>query len=111
MEYTQRLSQEQWTRIYTYLCTFPRLHTRHEEQCRRFVEAVLWILRSGSQWRFLPSSYGNWNVVYQRFVDWKKCGIWENMFSYFADNPDMDAIMIDSTILRVFGRTPVLRVL
>lgn len=100
MEYKQRLNQEQWTKIYTYLWAFPRIHTRNEEQCRRFVEAVLWVLRSGAQWRFLPSAYGNWNVVYQRFADWAERGVWYKMLYYFAHDPDMNAIMIDSTILR-----------
>lgn len=100
MEYELRFSAEQWSKIYIYLCTFSRLHTRQEAKCRRFVEAVFWVLRSGAQWRLLPPAYGHWNVVYQRFADWAERGVWYKMLYYFAQDPNMTAIMIDSTILR-----------
>jgi len=39
---------------------------------RRFVEAVLWIVRTGSPWRDLPTIFGNWNSVFKRDRDWLK---------------------------------------
>jgi transposase len=39
---------------------------------RRFVEAVLWIVRTGSPWRDLPTFFGNWNSVFKRYRDWVK---------------------------------------
>jgi transposase len=100
MEYRQHLSPVQWVKIYEYLRALPRIHTRNEGKCRRFVEAVFWVLRSGAQWRVLPPEYGHWNVVYQRFADWADQGVWYKMLYYFAQDPDMTAIMVDSTILR-----------
>jgi transposase len=100
MSYTQYLSEYQWKKLYEYLVSFPRLHTKNEAKTRRFVEAVFWILRSGSSWRMLPREYGHWNVVYQRFADWAEQGVWYNMLYYFAHNPDMESLMVDSTILR-----------
>ena len=100
MTYKKRLTTHQWSKLYEYLKEIPKIHTDNEEKINRFVEAVFWILRSGSQWRLLPEEYGNWNVVYQRFSDWADKGIWYKMLYYFSKDPDMEYIIVDSTILR-----------
>lgn len=100
MSYTQRIGSHQWQLIYTYLSDFSEIYTNNEADCRRFVEAVFWMARSGSQWRLLPSEYGAWNTVYRRFADWAKKGIWFKMMYYFQHDADMEYIMVDSTILR-----------
>jgi transposase len=96
-----RLTDDQWTKIRDFLRDDPNAYVGKDEQaCRRFVEAVKWISRSGAQWRLLPAEYGNWNSVYKRFVRWCEAGVWERMLSHFADEPDMENGMIDSTIVR-----------
>jgi len=96
-----RLTDEQWTKVRDFLRQDPNTYIGKDEQaCRRFVEAVKWISRSGAQWRLLPAEYGNWNSVYKRFVRWCKAGVWERMLAHFADDPDMENGMIDSTIVR-----------
>ena len=100
MAYTKRIGESQWERIYEYLQEFTEIYVCNEEVCRRFVEGVFWLARSGSQWRLLPREYGSWNTVYRRFSDWTKKGIWYKMLYYFAQEPDMEYILVDSTILR-----------
>jgi transposase len=94
------LGAAQWEKIYKYLNDCYGIYTGNEENCRRFVEGVLWLLKSGSQWRLLPREYGAWNTVYRRFSDWARKGIWYKMLCYFSEDADMEYIMIDSTILR-----------
>ncbi len=97
---TVKLRNDQWQKIVCFLHENPRVYVGQEKQCRRFVEGVLWMLKSGAQWRLLPKRYGNWNTVYKRFDRWSERGIWKEMFEHFADDPDMERLLLDSTVIR-----------
>lgn len=94
------LTDTQWVKIRDFLRQDPNAYVGNEAECRRFIEAVKWMSRSGAQWRLLPREYGNWNTVFKRFRRWCQSGVWERMIDHFADEPDMEQGMIDSTIIR-----------
>ena len=67
---------------------------------RRFVEAVLHRLRSGSAWRDLPERFGHFRKVHTRFSRWSKSGVWRRIFEDLAQDADNEYAMIDSTIVK-----------
>jgi transposase len=89
---TVKLPQDEWTKILAFLRTCSGIRIGKVATCRRFVEGVLWMARSGAQWRLLPAEYGNWNAVYKRFARWCELGIWEQMHAHFANDPDMESL-------------------
>ena len=97
---TVKLPNQQWKKVLRFLRTCSGIRIGSETKCRRFVEGVLWMARSGAQWRLLPAVYGDWNAVYKRFGRWCILGVWEQMHVYFANDPDMESLMIDSTVVR-----------
>ena len=97
---TYRIADHQWQKLYAFLQGHPRAYAGQEEKCRRFVEAVHWILRTGAQWRELPADLGKWNSVVKRYARWEENGVWADMFKQFALDPDMAAVMPDSTAVR-----------
>jgi transposase len=95
-----KLTDEQLEKILPVLRSFPEIRLGLPRQIRRFLEAVLWMTRTGAQWRNLPPEYGNWNTVYKRFARWSKLGIFEKLFEHLSSDRDLEYLLIDSTIVR-----------
>jgi len=68
---------------------------------RRFLEAVLWRVRTGSPWRDLPEALGNWNSTFRRFRRWANAGVFESLFNALSGEPDFEYALIDGTIVSV----------
>ncbi len=94
------LQNDEWVKILAFLRTRQGVYVGTEAKCRRFLNGVLWVMRSGAQWRLLPESYGKWNSVYKRFARWCDKGIWTQLLDQFADEPDRENLIIDSTLVR-----------
>ena len=72
---------------------------RSSDDNRLFLDAVLWIARTGAPWRDLPERFGESNSVFQRFNRWAKKGVWQRVFDTLQD-PDLEWVMLDATIIR-----------
>lgn len=70
---------------------------------RLFFEALLYLTRTSIPWRDLPSDFGAWDAVYNRFRRWVSSGSLLRLFELLTDRPVFDEVrrvLIDSTIVR-----------
>lgn len=70
---------------------------------RLFLEALLYLARTGVPWRDLPGDFGAWDAVYNRFRRWIASGRLLRLFELLTDRPAFDEVrrvLIDSTIVR-----------
>jgi transposase len=93
------LTDREWKLIEPYLTGLKSQAGRTGIDNRLFINAVLWIARTGMPWRALPENFGPWERTYRRFSRWAKKGLWKTIFESVQD-PDLDWAMIDSTIVR-----------
>lgn len=95
------LSNDQWERIQPLLPgknSDPGVTARNN---RLFVDAVLWVARTGAPWRDLPETYGHWHRVYVRYSRWSRKGVWVQMMEALAAEADLEYLMVDGSIVRV----------
>ena len=95
------LRDDQWERLAPHLPGKPSDRGVTARDNRLFIEAILWIARTGSPWRDLPPFFGHWNNVYKRYNRWSKKGIWQQIANSLANDPDLEQLMIDGSIIRV----------
>lgn len=67
------------------------------EDNRRFINGVMWILRTGAPWRDLPCDYGDWKNTHRRFCRWRDKGQWEKLLGALIQDPDFEWLMIDAS--------------
>ncbi len=92
------LDDAQWMSLRLVIEQIPHAWKRDEVALRRFVEAVLWILRTGAPWRDLPDDLGHWPSVYHRFRRWSLRGWWELIFEHLRPALPADGLVLaDST--------------
>jgi transposase len=94
------LSDEQWLRIADGLPGKPTDRGGRAKDNRRFVEAVLYVARTGCPWRDLPEAFGHWHSVYVRFARWERSGVWHRVAAALQRDADLEELFIDATIVR-----------
>lgn len=75
---------------------------RPAQDNRLYFEGILWVARTGSQWRHLPDEYGKWNSVFRRFRRWIETGVFDALLETLCELVERErrADMVDSTIIR-----------
>src|SRR5277367_1753162 len=93
------LSDYEWTAIKPMLPNKPRGVRRVND--RRVLNGIFWVLRSGAPWRDLPEVYGRRTTCYNRFVRWRRAGVWDQIMDALAAGHDAAVQMIDTSVVRV----------
>ena len=95
------LTDAQWAKIEPHCLGKAADPGRTGRNNRLFLEAVLWIARTGSPWRDLPAHFGNWSTAFRRFRDWREADVFKRIFDALSDEPDMESVMVDAMIVKV----------
>lgn len=93
------ISDENWERIKDLLPGRPGQPGWTSQDNRKFIDAILYLAKTGMAWRDLPKSFGKWNSIWRRFDRWCRKGTWQAVFEVLQD-PDLEWLIFDSTAIR-----------
>jgi transposase len=99
MGFRHAISDADWERVRHLLPGQPGQHGGVAEDNRRFLDAVLWVARTGAAWRDLPERLGHWNSQWRRFDRWAKAGRFEALAAVVRA-PGLDVLILDATAIR-----------
>jgi len=111
------LRDDQWERLEGFVPGGRKGKRGPRTDNRRFLNALLWMARSGGRWRDLPKRLGKPDAVKRRYYRWIEMGVLDDILAALAREADLEWLMIDSTIVRAHqhaagarlqkgGRTP-----
>lgn len=100
------LTDAQWEKIQGLCAGKAGDAGRRAADNRLFINAMLFIARSGCPWRDLPPRYGRWNTVYQRFRRWTKSGRWQRILEALVQSDSSGDTLGRSTLGDTLGDTP-----
>jgi transposase len=91
------LTDELWSKLKTILLE-DRVYKKLEH--RQTLEGILYRLRVGCPWRDLPECFGQWTMIYRRFLFWLRKGILMKLFNTLAQNSDTEWEYIDDSYVK-----------
>jgi transposase len=98
------LTDQEWELIEPYLPI--GRYGPYPQRLREQFEGVLWKFRSGGQWREMPSEFGVWQTVYDRFLQWRDAGVFQALMDAMITEAarraqtDLSLVSVDSTVAR-----------
>src|SRR6218665_4106758 len=99
-EVRKLLCDEQWEKLSPLLPGKPSDPGATAQDNRLFLEAVLWIMRTGSPWRHLPAELGNWHTTYTRFKRLGESCVWQRICKTVSGDRCFKELSVQSTVLR-----------
>lgn len=77
--YPSDVSDEEWAFVAPYLTLMKQDAPQRHHDLREVFDALRWMVRSGSAWRYLPHDFPRWDVVYQQAQRWLRARVFEAM--------------------------------
>src|SRR4051794_22582726 len=100
------LTDRQWERLEPLLPPRRPRTGRPNEDHRRILNGIVWVLRTGAPWRDLPERYGPVGTVSSRFYRWRAAGVWQSILAALQAEADANG-EVDGPLH--FGAAPVAR--
>lgn len=94
------LSDDQWRKIEPFVRGGRRGKRGPRSDNRSFVNALIWMARSGAPWRDLPERYGKYQTIKRRYYRWVADGVLERLFEALAAEADTEWVSVDSTTMK-----------
>jgi len=94
------LRDDQWERLKEFVPGGRKGKRGPRTDNRRFLNALLWMARSGARWRDLPAHLGDSDTVKRRYYRWIEMGVLDAILAALAREADLEWLMTDSTIVR-----------
>ena len=94
------LRDDQWERLKEFVPSGRKGKRGPRTDNRRFLNALLWMARSGGRWRDLPERLSDYETVKRRYYRWIEMGVLDDILAALAREADLEWLMIDSTIVR-----------
>jgi putative transposase len=92
------ITDYQWKKIAPFIPKKPSACGREPRDPRELMNAIFWVLRTGSPWCEIPKEYGPWRTAYNNFRRWEAKGVMEKIFTAVMPGTDtIEEIQIDST--------------
>jgi transposase len=94
------LRDDQWERLRDFVPGGRKGKRGPRTDNRRFLNALLWMARSGARWRDLPTHLGEYETVKRRYYRWIGMSVLDGILEALAREADLEWLMTDSTIVR-----------
>ena len=102
--YPSDLTLEQLELVLSLLPPSPPIGTDRTVDMRKILNGILYVVRTGCQWRMLPKEYEHWNTTYGYFRSWQQDGTWQRIHDILREQtrlqegrePTPSAAIIDS---------------
>ena len=98
------LRDDQWERLREFVPGGRKGKRGPRSDGRRFLDALLWLARSGGRWRDLPERFGPYQTAKRRYYRWIAKGVLNRLFEAVAAEPDLEWVMLDATVIRAHAQ-------